>query len=56
MKRNRLVHGEQLMKSIFPQPANRQPEIDLREGSYAYRHGRLIVTIRVEVFEFHPAL
>jgi hypothetical protein len=44
MEPNRLIHRQQLMKSILAGSANAQPKIDLRKRSDLHRHGSKIVS------------
>jgi hypothetical protein len=39
MQTNRLIHGQQLVKSILTSRSNAQPKIDFRERSHRDRHG-----------------
>ncbi len=43
MQPDRLIHSQQLVKSIPVASANTQPEVDLRERSNSCSHGRTIV-------------
>jgi hypothetical protein len=52
MQTDCLIHREQFVKSICARRTNPQAEINLREGSGSYNHGRMIVRFQTKFFDY----